>query len=135
MRVSIFLAIQNASVTAGFTCAPLSVPTLEIAMSPPVDPNRNPVMIWRIFTPGIHTAAGLPSPNMKITTESPTSSSAAVPIISARYIRQRLRKSMAPAGPEGPAYIQPVITAKTWRPHGGRSTNRPRDTSSPPSRS
>ena len=70
--------------TIGLMCAPLRFPTGDSAISAPVVPNRNPVINRRqpslARTPGM----GLPSPNIRITTERPTNTSSAVPMSSAR---------------------------------------------------
>ena len=51
----------------------------NVAIDAPIDPNRKPVIIWRIFTFGIRSAIGLPEPVMKMTSDKPASSNRAVP--------------------------------------------------------
>ncbi len=53
-------------------------------MSAPVDPNRKPVIRRRVPSLCTIRTMGLPSPNIRMTTERPTDTNRAVPIISDR---------------------------------------------------
>ena len=55
-------------------------------MQAPVVPKRKPVMSRRSPSLGIRRATGVPAPNMRMTSESPTSTSNAVPINSDRTV-------------------------------------------------
>jgi hypothetical protein len=56
---------QKASVTAGLMCAPLTLPTGEMAMSAPTLPNRNPVSARRAPAEARWAITGLPEPNVE----------------------------------------------------------------------
>jgi hypothetical protein len=62
-----------------FKRAPLSFPTRESAISAPVVPNTKPVRVLRNASFGASSGIGLPAPNIRITTGTPTNTSAAVP--------------------------------------------------------
>ena len=70
--------------TTGLMWAPLILPTGEIAMSPPVVPNRNPVRSRRSPALGTRDRTGLFGLKSTMTIESPTLISMAVPTNSKR---------------------------------------------------
>jgi hypothetical protein len=78
----IFPLNQNATLTAGLICAPLILPTGETVTRQPIVPNINPVMTVLKIGDGNRFAMTEPSPQLKMTIESPKRSSAATPMAS-----------------------------------------------------
>src|SRR5262245_30838598 len=68
--------------------APLALPRGDTAIAAPVRPKRNPVIARLSPSPGTILGAGLPSPNMTITTDNPMSRRRAVPAISEKNVRK-----------------------------------------------
>lgn len=79
---------RNARVTTGLMCAPLRIPTGDSAISAPMVPNRKPEINLRDASLGKRLSTGLPSPNMKMTSDRPANTSSAVPTSSETNILQ-----------------------------------------------
>src|SRR5512135_2533448 len=105
---------QNVIVTAGLMCAPLSLPTAERAIVAPVVPNRKPVISRRSPSFGMSRSIGLPVPNIRMTSDSPTSNRRAVPTNSEKNTCQGKRKPFL-------AFIDHLLSVLFWPrgpPHG-----------------
>lgn len=54
-------------------------PIGDSAIEAPIDPKRNPVIIWRNLIDGMSCSIGLPVPNIRITNDRPPNNKRAVP--------------------------------------------------------